>query len=122
MVCLPFADPVCPFPQLWKLYIATPLGTSKQIRDQGELQQSYMKVRRDLNATSSQDEFAKWAKLRRQHDKMLEELEKMSACPFPKPAGLPRSRQAHTIQGLHLPWGQTDKQHGSLDFRGDGRS
>lgn len=38
-----------------------------------------MKVRRDLNATSSQDEFAKWAKLRRQHDKMLEELEKMSA-------------------------------------------
>lgn len=36
-------------------------------------------MRRDLNATSSQDEFAKWAKLRRQHDKMLEELEKMSA-------------------------------------------
>ncbi|KAI3394284.1 hypothetical protein diail_2931 [Diaporthe ilicicola] len=62
---------------LWKLYIATPLGTSKQIRDQRELQQSYLKVRRDLNATSSQDEFAKWAKLRRQHDKMLEELEKM---------------------------------------------
>ncbi|KAL1847361.1 GET complex subunit get1 [Diaporthe australafricana] len=62
---------------LWKLYVATPLGTSKQIRDQRELQQSYMKVRRDLNATSSQDEFAKWAKLRRQHDKMLEELEKM---------------------------------------------
>ncbi|KAK2607215.1 hypothetical protein N8I77_005912 [Diaporthe amygdali] len=62
---------------LWKLYTATPLGTSKQIRDQRELQQRYMKVRRDLNATSSQDEFAKWAKLRRQHDKMLEELEKM---------------------------------------------
>lgn len=66
-------------PKLWNLYIATPLGTSKQIRDQRELQQSYLKVRHDLNATSSQDEFAKWAKLRRQHDKMLEELEKMSA-------------------------------------------
>ncbi|KAK7724243.1 GET complex subunit get1 [Diaporthe eres] len=62
---------------LWNLYIATPLGTSKQIRDQRELQQNYLKVRRDLNATSSQDEFAKWAKLRRQHDKMLEELEKL---------------------------------------------
>lgn len=70
--------------KLWKLYIATPLGTSKQIRDQRELQQSYLNVRRDLNATSSQDEFAKWAKLRRQHDKMLEELEKMSAS-FPSP-------------------------------------
>lgn len=62
---------------LWKLYIATPLGTSKQIRDQRELQSRYLKVRQDLASTSSQDEFAKWAKLRRQHDKMLEELEKM---------------------------------------------
>lgn len=61
---------------LWNLYIAAPFGTSAQIRDQRKLQQSYLKVRRELNATSSQDEFAKWAKLRRQHDKMLEELEK----------------------------------------------
>jgi hypothetical protein len=37
-----------------------------------------MKVRKELNATSSQDEFAKWAKLRRQHDKLLEQLEKNS--------------------------------------------
>lgn len=35
-----------------------------------------MKARKELNATSSQDEFAKWAKLRRQHDKLLEQLEK----------------------------------------------
>ncbi|KUI73787.1 Protein GET1 [Cytospora mali] len=62
---------------LWKLYVSTPMGTSKQIREQRELQSSYLTVRRDLNATSSQDEFAKWAKLRRQHDKMLEQLEKM---------------------------------------------
>lgn len=55
------------------------MGTSKQIRQQRVMQQSYLKVRRDLAATSSQDEFARWAKLRRQHDKMLEELEKMSA-------------------------------------------
>lgn len=37
-----------------------------------------MKVRKELNATSSQDEFAKWAKLRRQHDKLLEQVEKNS--------------------------------------------
>jgi hypothetical protein len=34
-----------------------------------------------MNATSSQDEFAKWAKLRRQHDKVLEQLEKSSTVP-----------------------------------------
>lgn len=55
------------------------MGTSKLAREQRALQTSYLAVRRDLNATSSQDEFAKWAKLRRQHDKMLEQLEKMSA-------------------------------------------
>jgi tail-anchored protein insertion receptor len=44
-----------------------------------KVQKEYLKVRRELNATSSQDEFAKWAKLRRQHDKLLEQLEKMSA-------------------------------------------
>ncbi|KAJ4423438.1 GET complex subunit get1 [Gnomoniopsis sp. IMI 355080] len=64
---------------LWNLYISTPLGTSKQIREQRAHQQSFLKVRRDLAATSSQDEFAKWAKLRRQHDKLLEELEKMKS-------------------------------------------
>lgn len=63
-------------------------------------------MRRDLNATSSQDEFAKWAKLRRQHDKMLEELEKMSASSPPlKPADPPAvPRQTH-VQYLHLEWG-----------------
>ncbi|CAN8103764.1 unnamed protein product [Discula destructiva] len=64
---------------LWNLYTQTPMGTSKQIREQRALQASYLEVRRDLAGTSSQDEFAKWAKLRRQHDKMLEELEKMKS-------------------------------------------
>lgn len=40
-----------------------------------------MKLRQELNATSSQDEFAKWAKLRRQHDKLLEQVEKSSMYP-----------------------------------------
>jgi hypothetical protein len=31
-----------------------------------------------MNATSSQDEFAKWAKLRRRSDKLGEEIEKCS--------------------------------------------
>jgi CHD5-like protein len=31
-----------------------------------------------MNATSSQDEFAKWAKLRRRHDKAMDEYEATS--------------------------------------------
>jgi hypothetical protein len=46
--------------------------------EQHELKSQFMKVRTEMNATSSQDEFAKWAKLRRQHDKLVEQLEKTS--------------------------------------------
>ena len=35
-----------------------------------------MKVRMEMNGTSAQDDFAKWAKLRRKHDKLHEQLEK----------------------------------------------
>lgn len=55
-----------------------PTQTSRTTAERKKLQSEYMKIRRDLNATSSQDEFARWAKLRRQHDKVLDQLEKMS--------------------------------------------
>ena len=61
-----------------------PTPTSKATTERKQLQTEYLKIRRDLNATSSQDEFAKWAKLRRQHDKLMEQLEKMSALPCRK--------------------------------------
>lgn len=51
------------------------------------LKSQFMKVRTEMNSTSSQDEFAKWAKLRRQHDKLFEQLEKMSTW-FPSHFGL----------------------------------
>lgn len=56
-----------------------PTQTSRATAERAKLQSEYLKIRRDLNATSSQDEFARWAKLRRQHDKLLDQLEKMSA-------------------------------------------
>jgi ABC-type phosphate transport system auxiliary subunit len=55
-----------------------PTPTSKGVAEQSRLQKEFLKLRKELNATSSQDEFAKWAKLRRQHDKVLEQLEKTS--------------------------------------------
>ncbi|KAF4464564.1 GET1 [Fusarium albosuccineum] len=60
---------------LWTLINFLPVPTAKAASEQRKVQAEYLKVRRDLNATSSQDEFAKWAKLRRQHDKLLEKLE-----------------------------------------------
>ncbi|KPM45752.1 hypothetical protein AK830_g743 [Neonectria ditissima] len=60
---------------LWTLINFLPVPTSKAAGEQRKLQADYLKVRRELTGTSSQDEFAKWAKLRRQHDKLLEQLE-----------------------------------------------
>ncbi len=64
--------------QLWNLYSNLPISKSESSAEQRELKSQYMKVRKEMNAISSQDEFAKWAKLRRQHDKLLEQLEKNS--------------------------------------------
>ncbi|KAK3293449.1 CHD5-like protein-domain-containing protein, partial [Chaetomium fimeti] len=60
----------------WRLYLSIPTPLAKQFAEQRQKQKEYLAVRLELNATSSQDEFAKWAKLRRQHDKLLDELEK----------------------------------------------
>ncbi|RYP15000.1 hypothetical protein DL765_005997 [Monosporascus sp. GIB2] len=61
---------------LWNLYLALPTKTSRDQAARKKLQKEFLEVRHELNATSSQDQFAKWAKLRRQHDKLLEQLEK----------------------------------------------
>ncbi|KAI8662907.1 hypothetical protein LRP88_07116 [Fusarium phalaenopsidis] len=61
---------------LWTLINFLPVPTAKAAAEQRKMQAEYLKVQRELKATSSQDEFAKWAKLRRQHDKLLEQLEK----------------------------------------------
>lgn len=37
-----------------------------------------MRLKREMNATSSQDEFAKWAKMRRNHDKILAQYDEKS--------------------------------------------
>ncbi|KAF6814932.1 CHD5 domain-containing protein [Colletotrichum sojae] len=61
---------------LWTLLNYLPVSTAKNARQHRQLQAEFLKTRKELNATSSQDEFAKWAKLRRTHDKLLDQLEK----------------------------------------------
>ncbi|TVY59211.1 Protein get1 [Lachnellula cervina] len=60
---------------LWNIYNRLPTPTSKAAAEQRDLKKQFLKVRTELNATSSQDNFAKWAKLRRQHDKLVEQVE-----------------------------------------------
>lgn len=67
---------------MWYLFNLLPSDMSSKITEQQRLQAEYLKCRADLHATSSQDEFAKWAKLRRHHDKMLAELETKSMSNF----------------------------------------
>ncbi|KAM3453516.1 hypothetical protein MY3296_003747 [Beauveria thailandica] len=61
---------------IWTAINYLPVPTSKTASEQRKTQAEYLKVRRELNATSSQDDFAKWARIRRQHDKLLDQLEK----------------------------------------------
>lgn len=73
-----------------------PLESSKLAVEYKKLQKEYLRVRLELNATSSQDQFAKWAKLRRQHDKLLEQLEQKSASEDPSP---PKSSTVSALYG-----------------------
>lgn len=94
---------------LWNLYLTLPTQVSKQAAEKNKFQKEYLAIRRDLNATSSQDHFAKWAKLRRQHDKQLEQLEKMKAsheaskAKFDRTAGIIRWSATSGVKFL-LPW------------------
>jgi len=64
---------------LWLLYNKFPTPTSKAARDQAKLRREVFQLRQELNSTSSQDEFAKWARLRRQYDKLSAELQRKTA-------------------------------------------
>ncbi|MCJ1369443.1 GET complex subunit get1 [Loxospora ochrophaea] len=63
---------------LWVLYNKLPTATSENVRSQTILRGEVVRLKREMNSTSSQDEFAKWAKLRRQHDKVVAEYEDKS--------------------------------------------
>lgn len=60
------------------IYTSLPTKTSQEVRNQKALQKEVVKLRAELRGTSSQDEFAKWAKTRRVLDKKVVDLEKLS--------------------------------------------
>jgi uncharacterized protein YlxW (UPF0749 family) len=60
----------------YALYLRT--IKSSLVRRQSQLKTELIQTKQDLSRTSAQDQFAKWAKLRRSVDKMVSELEKLS--------------------------------------------
>ncbi|KAF7716663.1 Protein get1 [Penicillium ucsense] len=63
---------------VWHLYLKLPTSTSRNARAANLKKREVVQLKREMNSTSSQDEFAKWAKLRRRHDKSVEEYEALN--------------------------------------------
>ncbi|KXL43630.1 hypothetical protein M433DRAFT_155603 [Acidomyces richmondensis BFW] len=63
---------------LWWLYTQLPTPHSADAAALTKLRRDVVRLQRELNATSAQDDFATWARLRRQHDKAKDQYEKKS--------------------------------------------
>ncbi|PVH95511.1 hypothetical protein DM02DRAFT_689960 [Periconia macrospinosa] len=64
---------------LWILYNKFPTPTSKSAQKAQKLKREIVRLKRELAATSPQQDFAKWAKLDRQHNKAVPEFQKLDA-------------------------------------------
>lgn len=62
----------------WAHNIYLFLTRSPLARNQKNLRSTILKTKSEFQATSSQDEFAKWARLRRKMDKELQELDNLN--------------------------------------------
>jgi len=60
---------------LWWLYTQLPTPHSADTATLSKLRRDVVRLQRELNATSAQDDFATWARLRRQHDKAKDQYE-----------------------------------------------
>ena len=59
---------------LWALYNRLPFASSANTyQEQTRLRGEVLRLKREMNAISAQDDFVRWAKLRRQHDKAMEQ-------------------------------------------------
>ena len=57
--------------QLWQLSARLPLASSKDAQDQLKLRREVLRLKKEMNAVSAQDNFARWAKIRREHDRAM---------------------------------------------------
>lgn len=89
----PRSSPLCTVPpqenitqltctQLWTLYNKFPTPTSSSAQRSQKLKSEIIRLKRELAATSPQDNFSTWAKLDRQHNKATAEFQKLGALFF----------------------------------------
>lgn len=64
---------------LWILYNKLPTPTSGSAQKVQKLKREIVQLKRELGNTSPQDNFSKWAKLDRQHNKAVAEYQKLDA-------------------------------------------
>ncbi|WPH01654.1 putative Get1 family, helix hairpin bin domain superfamily protein [Acrodontium crateriforme] len=64
---------------LWAIYIRLPTPQSDDARKTLQYGKEAQRLKREMAAVSAQDDFAKWARLRRGHDKAKEQYEKAAA-------------------------------------------
>lgn len=81
---------------LWQLFLRLPIPpaaqTATQTHNTPRLKQEIVRLQRDLSATSAQDDFARWARLRRELDRAKAKLdENCTFFPF------------HALQSIPLP-------------------
>ncbi|KIV89656.1 hypothetical protein PV10_07041 [Exophiala mesophila] len=94
---------------LWQLYCRLPVGSSQAIKEQNRLRREVVRLKREMNAISAQDEFSKWAKLRRQHDKALEEHDK-------KASSVSSSRSSFDTKASAVRWTLTNGLRLGIQF------
>lgn len=73
------------FPQtitelLWLLYTKLPTPQSGDAQESVRLKKEVVRLHREMSVTSAQDDFAKWARLRREHDKAKAKYEEKGTC------------------------------------------
>ncbi|KIW32861.1 hypothetical protein, variant [Cladophialophora immunda] len=94
---------------LWQIYCRLPLQSSTDIQEQMRLRREVLRLKREMNAVSAQDEFSKWAKLRRQHDKAMDEHDK-------KAAAVSSSRASFDTKATAIRWTCTSGLRLALQF------
>lgn len=64
--------------QAWWFFTLIFTSSGKNDKEARKLRSEVVRLSREMKATSAQDNFAKWARLRREHDKAKEAYDKMS--------------------------------------------
>lgn len=85
---------------LWWLYTQLPTPHSADAAALTKLRRDVVRLQRELNATSAQDDFATWARLRRQHDKAKDQYEKKCTSSFAPGALLLAIADQTTSRGI----------------------